>query len=143
MRDVHDRRPVSLREAGEHVGEFVPACRVDHRGRLVGDEQGRSPRQGRRQAQALKLTAGECRRRALREPGQPDHIQQFVDIHRSGTVQPPEDVVDHARAEGGALRPLREERRTAGRAEAHRAGPVDLPLIHGQAGQHERECGLA
>ena len=57
VRDVNQRRPVPLRQPGQHAEQRVPALLVDHAGDLVGDEQRGLPRQRGGHRQPLQLAA--------------------------------------------------------------------------------------
>ena len=93
MLDQHDRGGASRPEIGEDREHRGRALRVEIRGRLVEDEQARRRREHAGDRDALLLTAGQARRAAALEAGEPDlaehlrHARPHRD-HRPGERSP-------------------------------------------------------
>ena len=126
--DQHHGHVVAGGQAREQIDEFAAAVGIDHRRRLVGDQQARPPGERRRDSEALLLPAGKRRGLPLRESVETDLLQQARDVHfgvgaQGGSAggsgvgrQTPYDVVGNQHAERLRFGPLQ-----------HQCGAVELP----------------
>ena len=119
VRHVHDAEAVVVREVAEEVDEQRAAGRVDHRGRLVGDEELRRAGERGRDREPLQLAARQRRRLPVDERGAGRRASSSASTSTRCRVRhAPHHVVAHAHAEHLGLGSLEDDRRPADAARA-------------------------
>ncbi len=127
VRDVHDRRSLLRGQRTQQREKLRAALLVDHRGRLVGDEQPGPPGERGGDGEPLQLPARQRRRLAVRERAETHATEQRVDVDRHRSGKAPRHVVSHAHTEHLQLRALEHDGGAARGTQPGRAGAAHAP----------------